>query len=79
VHDGKERFAGIIELNDIKQKLFEPGRFDKISSRSIMKKTAGYLKEAQDMHTVMEKFDITQSWYVPVFNDEKKFIGFIKN
>jgi len=43
VHDGKERFAGIIELNDIKQKLFEPGQSDKIPSRSIMKKTAGYL------------------------------------
>jgi len=50
VHDGKERFAGIIELNDIKQKLFEPGQSDKIPSRSIMKKTAGYLKEDQDMH-----------------------------
>ena len=25
----------------------------------------------------MEKFDITQSWYLPVLNNEKKFIGFI--
>jgi CIC family chloride channel protein len=29
------------------------------------------------MHKVMEKFDITQSWYLPVINSDKKFIGFI--
>jgi len=29
------------------------------------------------MHTVMEKFDITQSWYLPVLDKEKKFVGFI--
>lgn len=77
VTDGKERFAGIIELNDIKQKLFQPEQFDKIFIRSIMKKPAAILQQDQDMHTVMEKFDITQSWYLPVLNKEKKFIGFI--
>ncbi len=31
-------------------------------------KPAATLHERQDMHTVMEKFDITQSWYLPVLN-----------
>ena len=35
------------------------------------------LYEDQDMHNVMEKFDITHSWYLPVLNREKKFLGFI--
>ncbi|MGE5107707.1 MAG: chloride channel protein [Sphingobacteriales bacterium] len=77
VVDGKERFAGIIELNDVKQKLFQTELFDKVSVRSLMKKPAAYLREDQDMHTVMEKFDITQSWYLPVVNKERKFVGFI--
>jgi chloride channel protein, CIC family len=77
VHDGRERFAGIIELNDVKQKLFEPDQFNKISVRSLMKKPAAILLENQDMHTVMDKFDITHSWYLPVLDKEKKFIGFI--
>ena len=42
-----------------------------------MKKPAAILQQDQDMHTVMEKFDITQSWYLPVLDKEKKFIGFI--
>jgi len=77
VTDNKERFVGIIELNDVKQKLFEPEQFDRISVKSMMKKPAAILNEDLDMHTVMEKFDITQSWYLPVLNKERKFIGFI--
>jgi len=77
VHDGKERFAGIIELNDIKDKLFQPELFEKISIRSVMKKPPAILQDDQDMHSVMEKFDITHSWYLPVLDKEKKFLGFI--
>jgi chloride channel protein, CIC family len=77
VVDVRERFTGIIELNDIKQKLFQPDQFDKITIKSIMKKPAATLQYDQDMHSVMEKFDITQSWYLPVLGKERKFIGFI--
>jgi CIC family chloride channel protein len=77
VTDRNEKFAGIIELNDIKQKLFQPEQFDKVTVKSMMKKPAAILMHNQDMHSVMEKFDITQSWYLPVLNKDKKFIGFI--
>ncbi len=77
VSDNKERFAGIIELNDIKQKLFQPEQFEKISIRSVMKKPAAILRIDDKMHDVMEQFDITQSWYLPVLDKDRKFIGFI--
>lgn len=77
VHDNKQKFAGIIELNDIKQLLFQPDLFDKTLIRKLVKKPAAILSEEQDMHSVMEKFDITQSWYLPVLDKEKKFVGFI--
>ncbi|WP_462254473.1 chloride channel protein [Ferruginibacter sp.] len=77
VTDKNEKFAGIIELNDIKQKLFEPDQFEKVTIKSVMKKPAAVLLQHMDMHAVMEKFDITQSWYLPVLDNERKFIGFI--
>lgn len=77
VTDKKERFIGIVELNDVKQKLFNPEQFDKISIKSLMKKPAAILSGDDSMHVVMEKFDITQSWYLPVLDQEKKFIGFL--
>lgn len=77
VHDNKNRFIGIIELNDIKQLLFQPELFDKTSIKKLVKKPADILSEDLDMHLVMEKFDLTQSWYLPVLDKEKKFLGFI--
>ena len=77
VLDGKERFAGIIELNDIKQKIFIPEQLEKTSVRSIMKRPAALLKEGENMHSVMEKFDATQSWYLPVLDGNHHFKGFI--
>ena len=77
VVDSKERFVGIIELNDIKQKLFQTEKFGQVSVKSLMKKPAAILSQDQNMHIVMEKFDITQSWYLPVLDNNKKFIGFI--
>jgi chloride channel protein, CIC family len=76
-HDNKGRFAGIIELNDVKQKLFQPNLFDSISIRTLTKKPRAVLYETEDMFSVMEKFDDTQSWYLPVLNKERKFVGFI--
>lgn len=77
VTDSKDRFVGIIELNDIKQKIFQVDQFDKISVKAMMKRPPAILHEGQDMHAVMEQFDITQSWYLPVLNKERKFVGFI--
>lgn len=77
VHDKKEQFIGIIELNDIKQNLFQPDQFEKISVSTLMKKPPATLHINEDMHSVMQKFDITQSWYLPVLDEQKKFSGFI--
>ena len=77
VLDRKNRFTGIIELNDIKQKLFQPELFHQITVRELMKKPAGTISITEAMPAVMEKFDISQSWYLPVLDREKKFLGFI--
>ncbi|HEX5025624.1 MAG TPA: chloride channel protein, partial [Agriterribacter sp.] len=77
VVDNKEKFSGIIELNDIKQKIFQPEIFKKTSVKSIMKKPPDILFEDENMLVVMEKFDISRSWYLPVLTREKHFIGFL--
>jgi CIC family chloride channel protein len=77
VLDNKGKFAGIIELNDIKQRLFESTQFDIVPVRALMKKPPAVLQEDESMHSVMEKFDLTHSWFLPVLDNEKNFIGFI--
>ncbi|HOZ67728.1 MAG TPA: chloride channel protein [Chitinophagaceae bacterium] len=77
VVDSKGKFAGIIELNDIKQRLFDSSQFDIVPVRTLMKKPPAVLQEDEHMHSVMEKFDLTRSWFLPVLNKDKIFVGFI--
>jgi chloride channel protein, CIC family len=77
VQDTKARFVGIIELNDIKHKLFQSEMHERTTIRSILKKPAAVLFIENNMHVVMEKFDITQSWYLPVLNSKNEFLGFV--
>lgn len=77
VIDARKRFAGIIELNDIKQKLFQPEKFEQTPIRVLVKKPPTILYENENMHKVMEKFDLTQSWYLPVLDQNREFRGFI--
>lgn len=77
VNDKHQRFVGIIELNDIKQKLFGAEREKSVSVKSLMKRPAAVLRENQDMRSVMEQFDITHSWYLPVLDTADHFLGFI--
>ncbi len=77
VVDQKGNLLGIIEVNDVKQKLFQPELFDATAIRSLLKKPPDLIYEDENMLTVMEKFDISRSWYLPVVNREKKFKGFI--
>ena len=77
VVDGNGYFKGIIELNDIKGKLFQPESYNKLFIRALMKKPAAIIYEKEDMHKVMEKFDIAQSWYLPILDNDRKFKGFI--
>lgn len=77
VADKKGNFIGIIELNDVKKQMFNPELFDKVSIRQIMKKAPDVIYAGESMTRVMEKFDLTHSWYLPVLTEDRKFIGFI--
>ncbi len=77
VTGARGKFAGIIELNDVKQYLFRPADFDKLSVKSLMKKPPAILRPGQDMRSVMEQFDLTRSWYLPVISHEGVFLGFV--
>lgn len=77
VNTRQNKFAGIIELNDIKDKLFESEKFKSITILKLMKLPKATLNIHQEVQDIMEEFDKTQSWYLPVLTDQKEFIGFI--
>ncbi|HEY8397538.1 MAG TPA: chloride channel protein [Flavihumibacter sp.] len=77
VVDEENHFAGIVELNDLKGRLFNPDGLSSTSIRQYVKKAPAQVGLDEPMKKVMEKMDNTQSWYLPVVNAEKEFIGFL--
>lgn len=77
VIDEKEKFSGIIEVNDIKPLLFDETRRAGATIKSLTKKPRDVIYENEAMTSVMGKLDSSQSWYLPVITREKKFISFI--
>ncbi len=77
VVDEKEKFFGVIELNEIKKLLFDPEKHYSTTIRSIAKKPRDIIYQNESMQKVMDKFDSSHTWYLPVLDKERNFIGFI--
>lgn len=77
VVDGQQRLAGLVELNDIKRKIFQTEHYATTPLRKLMKKPPDIILSDEPMQRVMDRFDITRSWYLPVVDTEKRFLGFI--
>ncbi|MBK8724248.1 MAG: chloride channel protein [Saprospiraceae bacterium] len=71
------KFVGIIEINDVKQKIFQIEKYKNTPIKAVYKKPFALINIHEKMNVVMEKFDISNNWYLPVLDDEKHFVGFI--
>jgi len=77
VVDDQKRLAGIIELGDIKPLLFQPSLYDSTLLKTLVKKPTEVLSIDMPMEEVMRHFDLTNTWYLPVVDGEKRFVGFV--
>jgi CIC family chloride channel protein len=77
VVDQAHRLAGIIELGDIKSMLFQPELYDKTPVKDILKQPKEILATDTPMTEVMRQFDRTHAAYLPVIDDERRFLGFV--
>ena len=67
---------GIITLDDIRELMFDEEARNEIQIRSIMHEPPGYISSTESMHAVMNKFEKTGAWNLPVI-DDNRYIGFI--
>ena len=68
---------GIILLDDIRYLIFDVDLYDKITALELMQKPPAIIEIGNDkMSEVMEKFQYTGAWNLPVIK-EGKYYGFI--
>lgn len=67
---------GIVTLDDIREIMFDPEYQEKVIVKTIMQKPPSFVAPHEKMQSVMNKFELTQAWNLPVIEDGK-YIGFI--
>jgi CIC family chloride channel protein len=76
VIDDKGNLTGIIGLEDVREIMFNTTLYDSISVDQLMQKPIVTVDVNDDMSSIMEKFDKSGVWNIPVL-DKGRYLGFI--
>lgn len=76
VVDDENKLLGIVLLSDVKNIVFKKELYGHIYIKDIMKPYPDSIHITDDMTIVVNKFDTTQAWNLPVI-DDNGYVGFI--
>jgi CIC family chloride channel protein len=71
------KLLGIIHLDDIRKLLLKTDKHYQLTAKDLMHEPPEYLYTTEDMDSVVNKFDGTNSWNLPVLDEHGKYKGFI--
>ena len=77
VLDKEGRFQGMVTLNDVREIMFDRDKYDTVKMSHVMKSAPAFVYLDEKMDSVMDKFESTQAWNLPVLDDENKYLGFV--
>lgn len=67
---------GVVLLDDVREKMFDPELYDKISVRELMTIPPSYIDIREKGDVVLDTFTRTGAWNLPVLNSGE-YVGFI--
>lgn len=70
------KLLGIIYLDNIREEMFNPELYDKVTAKEVMRKLSMVIDTKEDIFTIMRKFDESGQWNLPVVENEI-YIGFL--
>ena len=71
-----KKFIGVITLDDVREIMFKQELYDTIFVENLMFKPLAAVSPEENLESVMEKFEQTKYWNLPVL-DNGKYVGFI--
>lgn len=77
VLDSRKHFQGYVSLEDIRRDMFKKELYDKMFVYNYMKSAPAYVYIDEKMDSVMNKFEKTGAWNLPVVDSERNYIGFV--
>jgi len=70
------KLLGIIYLDNIREEMFNPELYDKVTAKEVMRKPSLVIDTKDDIFTIMRKFEESGQWNLPIIEDEI-YIGFL--
>jgi CIC family chloride channel protein len=76
VVDETGSLAGVVTLDDIRDIMFDEDAQTAVTVSTIMHAAPAYISSTEKMQSVMQKFELTGAWNLPVI-DDGKYVGFV--
>jgi len=77
VEPDSERFMGIVLLDEVRNIMFRQELYQRFTVKELMISPPALLNVNMPMEKVMQVFEDSSAWNLPVVDDEKKYVGFV--
>ncbi len=72
-----DELLGVVVMNSIRKVIFRQELYHRYHVDQFMEDAVAKIINTDSMEEVMRKFDTTHSWYLPVVDEDNKYIGFV--
>lgn len=77
VLDENNKFAGLLVMDDHRDKIFDTSLYDKVLVDELMIEPEEFIYDTDTGEELLEKFNRTQNFNMPVITHERDYIGFL--
>ncbi|MDD5951119.1 MAG: chloride channel protein [Bacteroidales bacterium] len=77
VIDDKQHMKGVLEMDNLRKFMFKTDKYDTLRVYNIMQRPLAYVYEEEKMESVLDKFEKTGAWRLPVIDTDGKYLGFV--
>ncbi len=77
VEAGSKRFMGIVLLDEVRNIMFRQELYQRFRVKELMISPPALLNVNMPMEKVMQVFEDSSAWNLPVVDDENKYVGFV--
>lgn len=77
VVDRNNVIQGILLLDDVREVMFDTSRYDNEYVYTYMKEAPEFVYHNESMESVMNKFEYTGAWNLPVVEEDMTYLGFV--
>ena len=77
VVDNDNILLGLVLMNDIRNIMFRPELYEKFTVEKFMVGTPAKIEINSNMEQVMETFEATKAWNLPVVNEKGEYMGLL--